>query len=200
MQGKSVASKLSYGMTIREDLTPNENSANVTTKVLDNCCIHGSLRTVATMVNKSEDHLTILSHPSLVSGQHSNKELINPQGTSEATVVFSGILEDVACRPSEDKSMCFQCGREHYVHTKEKLMGIFVTKDPELYLACAEHGDNPDPTTIQDFMIRAKIYMNNYIYVKMVLINHGGLYARNFAWIDCILDQGPQPRLLYSGK
>ena len=176
-------------MTIREDLTPTGNSANLTTKVLDYRRIYGSSRTVATMVNNSADHLTISSHPSLVSGKQSNKELIDPQGTSETTVVFSGLLDDAVCRPREEIYMYFQCGRDHYFHTKERLMGIFVTEHPELYLACVALGSNPDPTTLQDIMIKAKINMNNYIRIEMVLINHGGLYARHTAWIECILNQ-----------
>ena len=89
-------------MTIREDLTTTGNSAKLTHDVLVHHRHFGTSETVAKMVSNSMGHLTISSHPALVSSKKSNKELIDPKGTSETTVVFSGILEDAACMPREE--------------------------------------------------------------------------------------------------
>ena len=75
-------------------------------------------------------------------------------------------------------------------------MGIFVTKNPQLYNACVAHGDHPDPTKMRDVLIKSKINMNSFIHIDPALINNGGLFAGNTAWRDSILDHESSTRIV----
>ena len=158
-------------MTIMAGLALTGNSTNLTKQVLENQREYGSSKTVGTLVDNSEGNLSIWSHPSLSSCPYPPKDLINPRGHPDTTVVVTGMLE-------EENPMCFQCGRKHFVNTNKSLMGLFVTENPQLYHSCVAHGGNPDSITMGGTLIKSNINMNSLIHIKPVLLNSGLLAGK----------------------
>ena len=59
-------------------------------------------------------------------------------------------------------------------------------KNIKIY-CCLPHGDNPDPTTIRDILIKSNLKINFFLHIEPVLIANSGLFAENTPWINLLL-------------
>ena len=113
--------------------------------------------------------------------------LVNPKGSQKQTIVCSRFLEDAACRPNDQRVLCGQCLATHPLHTQEPCIIFFVTEDQELASGHKSHRGGPHDSSFRDQLEAEGIKAHQIIHIEFILVNDGGAFANNAAWLAALL-------------
>ena len=75
----------------------------------------------------------------------------------------------------------------HPLHTQEPCIIFFVTEDQELASGHKSHRGGPHDSSFWDQLEAAGIKAHKIIHIEFILVNDGGAFANNTAWLAALL-------------